>query len=92
MNINTAHAIIDYQNSRIRTLNGKRFKYNGFEYEIRYGGGQANFVALWRREVGKRNFKYSGGVGCYDCIGAASAFNKLKVIITNYDGSEIILY
>lgn len=92
MNINTAHAIIDYQNSRIRTLNGKRFKYNGFEYELRYEGGFASIVSLWRREIGRRNFKYFKGAGCYDCIGAATAFNKLKERLPNYDGSEIILH
>lgn len=83
MNVNTAYAIVGMQNARIRTLHGKRFIHKGYEYEIRYEGGFATFVSLYRREVGKRNFKYFKGDGCYDCIGAATAWEKLQKLLPN---------
>ena len=83
MNIKTAYGIITMQNERIRTLHGKRFTHKGYEYEIRYEGGFASFVSLYRRQVGKRNFKYFNGEGCYDCIGAATALDKLMKLLPN---------
>ena len=81
MRIETARGIIGLQNARIRTLNKKRFEHKGYEYEIRYEGGFAAFVSLYRREIGKRNFKYFNGTGCYECIGAADAFKKLQQLL-----------
>lgn len=81
MNINTAYGIIAGQTDRIRTLHGKRFEHKGYEYEIRYEGGFAAIVALYRRVLGRRNFKYFTCVGCYDCFGVHSAFEKLKALL-----------
>lgn len=81
MNINTARGIIKMQNARIKTLHGKRFTHKGYEYEVRYEGGFATFVTLYRREIGKRNFKFYKGEGCYDCIGAATAWDKLMALL-----------
>lgn len=81
MNIRIAQAIVSGQNERIRTLNGKRFTHGRYEYEIRYEGGFACFVSLWRREIGRRNFKYFKGDGCYDCMGAATAWEKLSKLL-----------
>ena len=81
MNIQTARGIINMQNARIKTLHGTRFIHGRYEYEVRYEGGFATFVSLWRRELGKRNFKYFRGEGCYDCIGAASALAKLQKLL-----------
>ena len=81
MDIKTAYGIVNAQNARVRTLHGKRFKYNGYEYEVRYEGGFSLFVSLYRREIGKRNFKYYKGRGCYDCIGAATAWEKLMTLL-----------
>lgn len=81
MNINTARVLIQNQNSCIRILHGKRFNYKGFEYEVRYEGGFATFVSLYRREIGKRNFKYFNGTSCADCIGTATAMEKLKQLL-----------
>ncbi len=81
MNIKTAYGIVAMQNARVRTLNGLRFTHKGYEYEIRYEGGFSLFVSLYRREIGKRNFKYYKGRGCYDCIGAATALEKLQALL-----------
>lgn len=81
MNIKTAYGIVAMQNERIRSLNGKRFTHKGYEYEIRWEGGLTAFVSLYRREIGERNFKYFAGDGCYDCIGAATAWEKLQRLL-----------
>ena len=81
MNIKTAYGIINMQTARIKTLHGKRFIHKGYEYEVRYEGGFAAFVALYRRELGKRNFKFYKGEGCYDCLGAATAWDKLQKLL-----------
>lgn len=77
MDIRTAYAIVGLQNKRIRTLDGQRFVHKGYEYEIRYEGGFATFVSLFRREIGRRNFKWFEGAGCADCMNAEAAFKKL---------------
>lgn len=67
MNINTAYAIVNTQDRNLRRVDGIRFTDNGYEYRLTYRGGFANYVAIDRREIGKRNFKYFGGVGAYHC-------------------------
>ena len=81
MDISIARVIVASQNKRISKLDGQRFIHKGYEYEIRYEGGFATFVALYRREVGRRNFKYFKGEGCYDCYGAATALEKLQKLL-----------
>lgn len=85
MNISFAKALVADQNARIKTLHGKRFVFNGYEYELRYEGGISSFVALFRRQVGKRNFKYFSGDGCYDCLGAATALEKVCAKIPGFE-------
>lgn len=77
MDVRTAYSIVRGQNERIRALHGKRFVHKGYEYEVRYEGGFATMVSLYRRQVGKRNFKWFTTEGCYDCLGAATAFEKI---------------
>lgn len=77
MSITTARTVIGLQNQRIKSLHGLRFKHKGYEYEVRYEGGFATFVSLYRREIGKRNFKWFNGEGCYDCWTAKQAWEKL---------------
>ena len=55
------------QERNIRRVNGTRFVHGKYEYRLTYRGGFAAYVAIDRREVGKRNFKYFGGVGAYHC-------------------------
>lgn len=55
------------QERNIRKVNGTRFVHDGYEYRLEYRGGFAAYVAIDRRQVGKRNFKFFGGVGAYHC-------------------------
>ncbi len=77
MDINVARALIQIQDRRISKLDGKRFIYKGFEYEFRFEGGFACFVGVYRRQIGRRNFKYFDGEGCWDCHTAEEAVKKL---------------
>lgn len=83
MDIKTARAIIGIQERRIRSLNNRKFTYGGYEYEIRYEGGFAVIVSLYRREIGRRNFKYYRGIGCYDCGSADEALQRLCKLLPN---------
>ncbi len=67
MTYENAVSIIGAQERSIRKVNGTRFVYDGYEYRIEYRGGFAAYVAIDRRQVGKRNFKYFSGVGAYHC-------------------------
>ena len=55
------------QDRNIRKVNGVRFTDDGYEYRLTYRGGFASYVAIDRRRVGTRNFKYFGGVGAAHC-------------------------
>ena len=81
MNYNEAVAFLKVQDRSIRKINGVRFVHNGFEYRMKYEGGFASFVAIERREVGKRNFKYFKGFGAYNCWDAKAAMKMAMDII-----------
>lgn len=55
MTYENAVSIIGAQERNIRKVNGTRFVYGGYEYRIEYRGGFAAYVAIDRRQVGKRN-------------------------------------
>ena len=67
MTYNEAVNLLRAQDRRISKVNGVRFVDGGYEYRLSYRGGFASYVAIDRREIGKRNFKYFGGVGAYHC-------------------------
>lgn len=67
MTYENAKIIIGMQERNIRKVNGIRIEHNGYEYRITYRGGLSSYVAIDRRQIGKRNFKYFGGVGAYKC-------------------------
>lgn len=81
MDIRTAYTIIGGQMKSIKKLDKFRFTHKGFEYEIRYYGGIALIVDLYRREIGKRNFKYFKGTACYKCLGSQEALQKLEALL-----------
>ena len=60
-----AKAIVSIQEHGLRKCNNTRFIYNGYEYRVTYKGGFAAYIAIDRRKVGTRNFKYFGGIGGY---------------------------
>lgn len=67
MTYENAVAIVGAQERNLRKVNGVRFEYNGYEYRVTYRGGFAAYVAIDRRKIGTRNFKYFSGVGGYNC-------------------------
>ena len=67
MNYKEAVLILGAQDRNIRKVNNTRFVECGYEYRVTYRGGFAAYVAIDRRKVGTRNFKYFGGVGAYHC-------------------------
>ena len=62
-----AKKFLQTQDRNIRRVNGIKIQHNGYEYRLTYKGGFASYVAIDRREIGRRNFKYFGGVGAYHC-------------------------
>ena len=60
-----AKAIVEIQEREISKCNNIRFTYNGYEYRVTYKGGFASYIAIDRRKIGTRNFKYFGGLGGY---------------------------
>ena len=67
MTYKEAVAFLGAQERRIKKIDGVRFTHEGYEYRLQYKGGFASYVAIDRRAIGKRNFKYFGGVGAYNC-------------------------
>lgn len=81
MTYQMACAVIGEQERRVKKIDGVRFIHEGYEYRLTYCGGFAAYVAIDRREVGKRNFKYFGGVGAYDCWTVGQVMDKVAVEI-----------
>lgn len=77
MTYENAKIIIGAQERSIRKLNGLRFTVGDFEYRLTYRGGFAAYIAIDRRKIGTRNFKYFPGIGLYDCFGNHDALIKV---------------
>lgn len=71
MSLVRCRELIAYQEKSLKKVNGLRFFNCGYEYKVVWEGGITCFVSLWRREIGKRNFKYYHGFGAYKfwCVG-----------------------
>ena len=67
MTYQDAVILLGAQERRLKKIDNTRFVHNGYEYRVTYRGGFASYVAIDRRKVGMRNFKYFGGVGAYHC-------------------------
>jgi len=67
MTYKDAVILLGAQERRLKKIDNTRFVHDGYEYRVTYRGGFASYVAIDRRKVGTRNFKYFGGVGAYDC-------------------------
>ena len=59
--------LLSAQDRNVRKVNNTRFVKDGYEYRVKYMGGFAAYVAIDRRRVGTRNFKYFGGVSAAHC-------------------------
>ncbi|MBR2680207.1 MAG: hypothetical protein IKE23_05565 [Exiguobacterium sp.] len=83
MTLTEARQIIGAQERSLRKLDGKRFTYGGFEYRLKYMGGFASYIGIDRRAIGRRNFKYFGGIGGYKYGSASDAMDEIERIVRN---------
>lgn len=78
MTYSQAVDLLRSQEFRVKKVDGVRFVVGRYEYRLMYEGGFASFVRIDRREVGKRNFKYFGGVSAFRCWSADDVMNLVK--------------
>ena len=76
-----AKVILENQYNALKKVNGTRFMYKGYEYKVMFEGGFSYFVGIYRRFVGKRNFKYFDGFGAYDCHNAKEVMNRVTKLV-----------
>lgn len=74
----TAKTLLNLQERNISKIDGTRIGHKGFEYRITYMGGFASYIAIDRRQSGKRNFKYFGGVSGAHCLTLNDALQLVK--------------
>ena len=67
MTYKDAVILLGAQDKRIKKVHNTRFVDGGYEYRVTYRGGFASYVAIDRRKIGKRNFKYFSGVSAAHC-------------------------
>ena len=77
-----AVSVAKFQIGEVKKVNGSRFFSNGYEYKVKYEGGFSMFASVWKRPVGKRNFKYCCGMGLYHCVNSIQALHKLIDLVT----------
>ena len=68
-----ARIILGLQAKNLRKIRDVRIRHNGYEYRVNYWGGFAAYIAVDRRQIGKRNFKYFAGVDGSHCLHAEDA-------------------
>ncbi len=76
-----ACGVVDKQDGNLKRINNTRFVIDGYEYRLTYKGGFTAYIAIDRRKVGTRNFKYFGGYGAYNCWSVEEAVNGVKQYI-----------
>ena len=81
MTIDYAKKLVGTQERNIRKVDNVRIEYEGYEYRITYRGGFAAYVGIDRKQIGKRNFLFFGGVGAYDCWTAGQVLDKVYDLI-----------
>lgn len=81
MTYGMAKAILECQHKALKKVDNTRFVHNGYEYKVVYEGGFASFIGIYRRAVGKRNFKYFKGFGAYNCANASEVMGMVKAAI-----------
>lgn len=78
MTYENARAIVNAQDRSLKKVNDFRFTLKGYEYKVMYEGGFTAFVGIYRRQIGKRNFKYFTGFGAFDCWTVGQVLDKVK--------------
>ena len=91
MNYQQAVNFLRMQGKNISKIHNTRLTLGGYEYRITYRGGFAAYVAIDRREIGKRNFKYFGGVGAYHCRTVKDVLQECYNEINKKTGANYVL-
>ena len=79
----TAKMILEMQDKALKKINNTRVVHGGYEYKIVYEGGFSNFIGIYRRMIGKRNFKFFDGFGAYNCGNSSEVYNIAMQKIRN---------
>lgn len=78
MSYTNAVYILGMQDANLRKINNFRIKKDGYEYRLTYKGGFSSYIAIDRREIGKRKFRFFGGVGAYHSATVADALDVVN--------------
>ena len=81
MNYYMAKSFIETQRHEFKKADKLRFIYKGYEYELRYEGGFGDFFGIYRREQGRRNFKYFDGFSGVECASANEVEEKFQAVV-----------
>lgn len=81
-----AKIILEGQHKALKKVDGTRFMHKGYEYKVVYEGGFSSYVGIYRRLVGKRNFKYFSGFGAYECGDASEVMSKVMELVSETMG------
>lgn len=77
MSYKEARVLLDMQDRNIRKVDGLRMVDGDYEYRVTYFGWFAAYVGIDRRLIGKRNFKYFGGISAADCMTVQQVIDKV---------------
>ena len=77
---------LDTQSRNLRQIRNIKFFHNGYEYRADYRGGFSAYIAIDRRKIGTRNFKYFGGVGASSCFTATKAMELVYEEVKRGEG------
>ncbi len=73
MTYDFAIKLVQYQKRNLKKVNGIVIDHKGYQYRLTYYGGFSEYIAIDRRQIGKRNYKYFSGIGAYHCLSVAGA-------------------
>ena len=92
MTYENAKLLVSAQDKNLKKVNNVKFTVDNYEYKIVYEGGWTCFTSIYRRPVGKRNYKFFGAVGGWKCDSASSLLdlcykeiNLKDALIKNYN-------
>lgn len=83
MSLAMACAVITFQEQKIKAVDGLTFQDGKYEYRLTYRGGFGEYVAIDKREVGRRNFYYCKGVSAVHC---SNAEDVIKLVVEAIKG------
>ncbi len=88
MTYTTAKAIVDFQRENLRKAHNVRFARGDYEYKIAYEGGLAEFIGIYRRKLGKRNFEYITGFAGYKFHSAEQVVSYAKAMVEQIEAKD----